>query len=59
MDHLVIGKDQVGREEPMLSVSHPLIVPHMLFDHILDDLLHPLPQYRGEADRPVVPQILR
>ena len=27
-------------------------------DHTQDDLFHDLPQYQGQADRPVAPQIL-
>ena len=63
MCHLVTEGDQVGQEEsafhePMLAGPDPLVVPHMLCDCTQDDLLHNFSQNQGQADGPIVPQIL-
>ena len=42
----------------MLAGPDPLDAMHVLCDLTQDDLLHKFPWYRGQADRPVVPQIL-
>ena len=41
----------------MLTGPDHLVVLYMLCDGTRDDLLHNLPQHRGQADRPVVPQM--
>ena len=42
----------------MLARPDPPVVPHMPHDLPQDNLLHNLPQHRGQANRPIVPQIL-
>ena len=55
--------DQVGQagpafHEPMLAGPDPLVVLHMPSEHIQDEPLHNHPWHPGQADRPVVPEIL-
>ena len=61
--HVVVGGDQVCQagpafHNPMLAGPDPLVVLHMPHDGTQDDLLHNLPQHRGQADRPGAPRIL-
>ena len=63
MCHLVLEGDQIGQigptfHEPMLAGPDPLVVPDMLHNHTPGDLLHDLPQYQGQADRPVILWVL-
>lgn len=59
MGHLVLEGDQIGQigpsfHEAMLNGPNPLVVPDMLHNHTPDDLLHNLPQYQGQAYRPII-----
>ena len=61
--HPVIEGDEVGQaqpasHEPVLPGPDPLDAMHVSCDLTQDYLLHDFPWYRGQADRPVVPQIL-
>ena len=61
--HPVIEGDEVGQtrpafHEPVLSGPDPMNTMHMPCDLTQDDLLHNFPWYQGQADRPVVPQVL-
>ena len=65
MDHLVIGRDQVGQggsslDDPMLAGPDPWAASHVLHagHGTQDDLLRDLPQYPGHTDRSVVPWLL-
>lgn len=42
----------------MLTGTDLPIFPHVLCDHTQDDLLHYLPQHWGQADRPVISEVL-
>ena len=42
----------------MLAGPDPLVATHVPCDLTQDDLLHNFPWYRGQAERPVVPQVL-
>ncbi|KAK4830777.1 hypothetical protein QYF61_013610 [Mycteria americana] len=42
----------------MLAGLDPLVILYVPCDGTQDDLLHQLPWYRGQADRPVVPRVL-
>ena len=63
VSHLVVEGDQVSQagpyfHKPVLAGPDPLVVLYMPRDGTRDDLLHNLPQHQGQADSPVVPQIL-
>jgi len=56
-------EDQTGQaglafHEPILVRPDLLVALHILCDHSQDGLLHHLPYYHGQTDRPVVPWIL-
>jgi len=60
--HLIIG-DEVGHTGPafhesMLARPDLLVVPCILYALTQDGLFHNLPWHQGQADRPLVPQIL-
>lgn len=55
--------DQVGQaghafHKPVLAGPDALVVPHVPYDCIQDDLLHVIPQIQGQSDRAIVPQIV-
>ncbi|KAJ7405732.1 hypothetical protein WISP_138315 [Willisornis vidua] len=61
--HLIIKGDQVGQTGPalpksMLAVSEPLSILKVLCDRTQGHLLHKLARHQGQADRPVVAQVL-
>ena len=63
LGHPVVEGDEVGQARPafhesVLAGPDPLDATHIPCDLSQDDLLHKFPWYRGQADRPVVPQIL-
>lgn len=61
MGHLVIEANEVGQAEPafcepMLAEPDPTVILNLPCTQ--DELVHNIPQYWGQADRPGIPWIL-